>query len=140
MYACRGYNMTRCTEIALAIIGTGNSKPEHINRFGYTALMDACEENLRDVALALIATGNSKPENYDENRSTALMHACMNSMADVAVALIKTGKSNPNVYNDYPYFCAMDYAEKNSGKPGMQKVIELLRELDDEEEIEIEQN
>ncbi len=91
IYACSNY----LSDVALALIATGNSHPEHVNSNGYTALIHACSGRLKDVALALIATGNSRPEHADPDGNTALIWACFYGLSDVALALIATGNSRP---------------------------------------------
>jgi ankyrin repeat protein len=87
------------TEVALALIATGNSNPEQVTNNDITALMWACRNKMQEVALALIATGNSKPEQVTNHDITALMIACDNNMTEVALALIKTGNSKPEQVN-----------------------------------------
>ena len=60
-------------EVALELIKTGNSKPDHIDQlFGWTALILACENVMTEVALELIKTGKSKPDHIDNFGNTAL--------------------------------------------------------------------
>ena len=49
-------------EVALELIKTGKSKPDHIDKFGYTALIWACRNKMKEVALELIKMGHAKPE------------------------------------------------------------------------------
>ena len=95
MIACS----TRLESIALDLIQTGQSKPEHVSIKGSTALMIACSKSLEKVALALIETGQSKPEQVNKDGDTALMLACAKSLESVALALIKTGQSKPEQVN-----------------------------------------
>ncbi len=87
MWTCNN----RLPELALALIATGNSHPEHVSDIGYTALRWACVGRISDVALALIATGNCRPEYINANGNTALIDACIRGLSDVALALIATG-------------------------------------------------
>jgi len=91
IYAC-DKNMS---DVALALIATGQSNPAHHDNKGNTALIWACYNNMSKVALALIATGQSNPMQIDECGATALIRTCENNMTDVAMALIATGQSNP---------------------------------------------
>jgi ankyrin repeat protein len=95
MLACAN----KLSEVALAFIQTGQSKPEHVNQSGDTALILACRTSLSDVALALIQTGHSKPEQVNEDGDTALIIACNQSLNNVALALIQTGQSKPEQVN-----------------------------------------
>jgi len=103
-----GYNMpVDMSEVALALIETGESRPEVSNYLGMTALMYACANddeyytNTIDVRvpLALIATGKSRPEKIGEEfDGTALWYALENRRKEwrkVVKALIETGKSRP---------------------------------------------
>jgi hypothetical protein len=60
----------RNTDVALALIGTGNSHPEQIDIRGYTPLMYACESGMYDVAGLLIETGESIPEHVSQSMLT----------------------------------------------------------------------
>jgi len=91
MIACQN----KMQNVAIALINTGQSKPEQVDRYRYTALIYACRNKMQDVAIALINTGQSKPEHADRSKYTALIYACMNKLSDVAIALINTGQSNP---------------------------------------------
>jgi hypothetical protein len=109
------------SDVALALIRTGNSKPEHVTSSGNTALLMACYNEMADVALELIQTGNSKPEQVSENGNTALIYACDTEMSAVALALIRTENSNPTQINDDGE-TALDFAQDND----MQEVVDLL--------------
>jgi hypothetical protein len=73
------------SDVAMALIQTGQSKPEQMNNFGNTALIWACKYNMPDVAMALIQTGQSKPEysNY-----IALQYAEKNNMNEVVAEIL----------------------------------------------------
>jgi hypothetical protein len=88
--------------LALKLIETGKSKPEHVNNLGYTALIYAClfGYKLKNVALKLIETGNFKPEQVNNKGYTALIFACKNKWEDIALKLIETGNSKPEQVND----------------------------------------
>ena len=45
------------TEVALELIKTGKSKPDHITKYGKTALSWACENGMKDVAYELVSIG-----------------------------------------------------------------------------------
>jgi len=85
------------TEIALALIATGKSRPNDVgNRYKYTALMQACKQKNAKVALALIATGKSVPEYVCPlDQTTALFWSTASNITDVTLALIATGNSRP---------------------------------------------
>lgn len=83
-------------DVALALINTGQSKPEQAVD-GYTALNYACQKNMSDVALALINTGQSKPEQIDETGKTALDYAKDNNMTEVIKLLQQ--KTEPELFN-----------------------------------------
>ena len=95
LFACN----KQMSDIALALIKTGQSKPEHVTTSGNTALTVACNNEMTEVALALIKTGQSKPEQVTALGNTALSFACNNKMTEVALALIKTGQSKPEHVN-----------------------------------------
>jgi ankyrin repeat protein/N-acetylglutamate synthase-like GNAT family acetyltransferase len=88
--------------LALKLIETGKSKPEHVNNLGYTALIYAClfGFKLKIVALKLIETGKSKPEHVNNLGNTALIFACQNKLEDIALKLIETGNSKPEQVNN----------------------------------------
>lgn len=86
--------------VALALIQSGKSIPDHVSPSGETALDMACLAGEAAVALALIQTGKSKPGHLDSHGNTALMYACgiyisNPGMAAVISALIRTGQSKP---------------------------------------------
>jgi hypothetical protein len=71
------------------------------NKFGATALIWACRNNMTKVALALIATGESNPSaQINDSKTTALIYACEYKMIEVALALIATGESTPGAQSD----------------------------------------
>lgn len=59
------------TEIALALIATGESTPDHINSVGDTALIWACRNRLSEVVDALCNTDNYNPEQVNSQGETA---------------------------------------------------------------------
>ena len=108
-------NVPDMSEVALALIETGKSRPEYSDFWNMTALMYACNNGVdvetidSRVPLALIATGKSKPEKYNEEYdSTALWYALRNNRlrnytsgwSQVVLALIATGKSRPSLEVD----------------------------------------
>jgi ankyrin repeat protein len=95
------------SDIALALIATGESNPGAQSIDGWTALINACAYGMTKVALALIATGESNPGAQSKNGYTALINACAYPMSEVALALIKTGESNPNAQIDNGYTALM---------------------------------
>ncbi len=105
------------SEVALALIATGESNPGLIMKYynDNTALLFACKNKMSEVALALIATGKSNPGHPNGIDITALNLACEYNMSEVALALIATGKSNPGVI---PWFgikkSALLYACENN--------------------------
>ena len=84
------------SDVALALIKTGESKPEHVDSGETTALIYACAKKMSNVALALIETRRSNPGQISPMNETALLWTCANKLSDVALALIKTGQSKPN--------------------------------------------
>lgn len=84
-------------ELALALIATGKSNPQHANINGDTALLLACQNNMPNVAMALIATGKSNPGQINKQGFTALIYAFRHKLSDVAVALLRTGESKPEL-------------------------------------------
>ena len=87
MFACK-YQLP---EVALALLNTGQFKPDHINKFGMTALIYSCTRRMYDVAIALINTGQSNLNAVSRYKETALMRACYNAMSELAIALINAG-------------------------------------------------
>ena len=79
------------TTVALKLIKTGHSKPEQVDNFGYTALICACRNVMKEVALELIKTGKSNPEHIDKDGYTSLSWACENGMNEVAYELVLIG-------------------------------------------------
>ena len=94
MYACDDSNMS---EISLALIATGKSKPEQVGDSGETALINACFNKFSNVALALLKTGKARPESIYEER-TALIYACKNKMTEVALKILDNCNSKPSQY------------------------------------------
>ena len=86
------------SDVALALIQTGQTKPEQVNNKGNTALLYACIFNMSDVALALIQTGQSKPEHVNDNGKNALYFAKQNKMH---LVVSKLTPSSPPVATDY---------------------------------------
>lgn len=82
------------TEVSLALIATGLSKPCYVNtQYSVTALIMACFMGMSEVALALIATGQS---NHTVNASigySALKYAeCNRNMDHVVAKLLELAK------------------------------------------------
>ena len=111
--------------VANALIKTGKSRPECVNKHGSTALMNACKQNMPDIAIQLIETGKSMPGQTDKNGFTALMYACRTKMHDVAICLIMTGESKPEYVNAFGQ-SALTYAHI---KKIRYDVIEMLMEF-----------
>jgi hypothetical protein len=109
------------TEVALALIATGESNPGAASYNGITALIFACGNKLTDVALALIATGQSNPGAVSYDGFTALMYACSKAQTEVALALIATGESNMFAVNNNGG-SAFQYATKKN----MAKVLDAF--------------
>jgi len=85
-------------EVALELIKTGKSNPDHIDKAGCTALIWTCqpcleEVTLEEVALELLKTGHSNHAQVDKKGYTALIWACRTGMKEVALKLIKMGQS-----------------------------------------------
>ena len=81
--------------MALELIKTGKSKPEHIDKFGYTALIWACRNFMKEVVLELIKTGKTNPD-YIAHEKTVLSWACDNNMKEVAYELVSIGQFTIN--------------------------------------------
>jgi len=88
------------TKVALAILKTGKSNPGHINKSGKTALMYACETEMREVALAILATGESNPEHVNDLGKSALMYSKENNMSDVEEEIYKATLLRFNINTD----------------------------------------
>lgn len=76
-----------------------NIRIKHIDNFGNTALIKACQNNTPKIALRLIRSGNSHPEHINNKGQSSLLWACYNNMSEVALELIKTNCSVPNQIN-----------------------------------------
>jgi ankyrin repeat protein len=111
----------------LALLESGQSKPEVGDNNGFTALMWSLnrEHNVgTEIALELIKSGQSNPGAVETlMNSTALIIACSLNFEDVAIALIKTGKVNINHKNKYGKN-ALFYAKEK----GLNKVVTLLED------------
>jgi ankyrin repeat protein len=118
------------SEVALALINTGKSRPPHVNYSGYTALIICCEDDPEDdyydmteVALALINTGKSRPQQVNQFGFTALMICCNDSpdhdnwrpkdKSEVALAIINTGNCRLEQVDDFIGYTALMYACNN---------------------------
>jgi ankyrin repeat protein len=140
MYACEyGY-----TDIALALIATGESNPGAQDKDGYTALMYACKSciyldsihacsklrKIIEVIFALIATGESYPEAQNKNGNTALIISLLEdyNIPEISVALIATGESNPGACNSFGN-TALDYAKKKGMYAVFQELAYMRRRI-----------
>jgi ankyrin repeat protein len=74
--------------------------PEFVDKYGNTALMYCCKNEMKNIATYLINTGKSNPGRIN-NGMTALKYACMNRMTHIAIMLIKTGYSQPGYIDEY---------------------------------------
>lgn len=81
--------------IAIELINSGNSKPNHIGDNGDTALIICCMNKLVRVVVALIKTGKSLPSHVNNDGDNALIIACCGINREITLELIKTGQSNP---------------------------------------------
>jgi hypothetical protein len=95
IFACINKN----TQLALAILATGNVNVSRVNNNGNTALIGACSKSLSEVALAILATGLGKPEHINNDGNTALILACENNLSEVALAILATGLGKPEQAN-----------------------------------------
>jgi dsRNA-specific ribonuclease len=86
-------NAVTLSEVALALIETGESYPEAVNADRRTALIYACKNSLTDVALALIATGKSNPDAVDTCKRTALVFAQQNMTEADVIKVLKALKA-----------------------------------------------
>ena len=112
-------------EDALALIQTGQSKPEQVDKNNrITALILACQNKMSNVALALIQTGQSKPEQVNSVGNTALILACYNEIPEVAMALIQTGQSKPEQVNKFGN-TALQFAENNNMNEVVAEILKL---------------
>lgn len=90
------------SDVALAILKTGNANPGHVDSEDDTALSSAIRNDMEEVALAILQTGDANPGHVDGSDDTALILAC-EGMPRVAMAILKTGNANPghiSKYND----------------------------------------
>ena len=112
MHAC----IFKLSDVALALIATGKSKPKHVDSNNFTALMYACRRNMTDVAIALIATGKSNHEHADKSGYTALTYARLYNMTAVIDALENYDNymaslqqpTQTNPYDDPNYVMSID--------------------------------
>lgn len=91
------------SDVALAILKTGNANPGHVDAEDDTALSSAIRNYMETVALAILETGDANPGHVDGSDDTALILACEVGMSNVAMAILKTGNANPghiSKYND----------------------------------------
>lgn len=84
------------SEVALALIKTGKSNPNHVCYHGHNALTLATLKKHEEVALALIKTGESNPGQITDSGNTALLFASVHGSEKVALELLKTGKAKPH--------------------------------------------
>lgn len=105
IYACiEGYY-----DLVCALIATGKSYPGHTDKYGYTALMYACDDPDCDndiktkIALALIATGESNP-NHIAGTKNVLWLAANCGLYQVAYVLITNDFDNSEVRCEHPKF------------------------------------
>lgn len=87
------YNIS---EVALALIASGKSEPDHISYEGNTALIMACINNMKPVIKKLLETGKALLEHTNAENATALILASSNpDTEDITMEMIRTGKSVP---------------------------------------------
>lgn len=103
--------------VAMALLATRESKPEHRDEYDGTALTHACrstKSEMVEVALALIATGKIDLSHVGHTeRCTVLMESCFHGNSEVALALIATGESNPSVVQEATGYTALIAACEN---------------------------
>jgi FOG: Ankyrin repeat len=86
MYACAA----RLEIVALRLLETGNSKPEHSNKYGETALMIASSRGLENLSNKLIKTIISNPSAIINEDNSILINACKTKMISTALLLLET--------------------------------------------------
>ena len=80
-------NRNNMETVALELIRTSESNPDHVNSDGNTALILACKNKMEQAAIQIIDTYKSNFEHKDTKCFTALMYACENNLIDVIKAL-----------------------------------------------------
>lgn len=88
-------------DIALPLIESGKSEPEHMSFIGETALIVACASKLKQVVKELIKINSSLVNITTINNETPLIIACSFPDAeDMALDIFNTGKSIPEQVDD----------------------------------------
>ena len=110
MFAC----IYQLEDVALAIINTGYSNPNHVSESSFTALIYAINNNLDRVAHALITNPESNLGYIDTFGNNALIHACKRNNENIALFIIRTNREgyNPQQKN-YLKKNALMYAIEN---------------------------
>lgn len=89
----------RLSTVAVRLIATGRSKPDHINRRNYSAIIYAAKYGLASVVDALILTnadlGHPSGDGSYYVRCTALEEAIQHNHINIAYKLLATGRSKP---------------------------------------------
>ena len=89
--ACKSKN----TKKALGLIMNNNTNLGIVDNHGWTALIWACRNFMKEVVLELIKTGKTNPD-YIAHEKTVLSWACDNNMKEVAYELVSIGQFTIN--------------------------------------------
>jgi ankyrin repeat protein len=88
-------------DIALPLIASGKSEPEHISFIGETALIVACANKLKQVVKELVKINSSLVNITTINNETPLIISCsFPDTEDMAFDIFNTGKSIPEQVDD----------------------------------------
>uniref|UniRef100_A0A6C0IS84 Ubiquitin-like domain-containing protein n=1 Tax=viral metagenome TaxID=1070528 RepID=A0A6C0IS84_9ZZZZ len=83
-------------DIALSLIASGKSEPDHINYEGETALIISSSHEMKEVIKKLLETGNALVGHTTSQNETSLIIVCsFPDTEDIAMEMIHTGKSVP---------------------------------------------
>jgi ankyrin repeat protein len=115
-------------EVALALLKTGQARPEQVTSVGDTALIQTLYKadinKMKNVSLKLIATGKARPEQRNKEGQSALFMATRNNNSKIALALLKTGKTMPADKHQSNKNTALIYACKNKMTEVALKILE----------------
>ncbi len=113
------------TNLALAILRTGQSNPRQVNNDNQTALLLAIKYKLPDLALAIVQTGQSNSQHVTYNNSTALMEAIQKNYTQLAIAIIRKGMANIAQINN-ECLSAYSYAIEQQNNEIIQELERVL--------------
>jgi ankyrin repeat protein len=107
-----GYACYKSSDLAMAMLQSGQMHLGEIGPNCTTALMYACLSKQSKLALAILATGKGHPDRVNAGWYTALIYACQSGDSEVALAILATGQGRPEHIDDTQR-SALDYARKN---------------------------